>query len=150
MKRRSRLSSRHFKVIRTTRMSTSRGMSSRSAYVDYQLRCSRAQEFHSYAEFMTISKEISTLENDMLELKESLSEWKSMPSLLHIDDSVSAIGMFADHVISLCSVLLQTAGARNAPPLLISASSTRRRCRSCTPKSKARPSSCRRRLGGTL
>lgn len=46
----------------------------------------------SYAEFMMISKEISTLENDMLELKESLSEWKSMPSLLHIDDSASALG----------------------------------------------------------
>lgn len=38
------------------------------------------------------SKEISTLENDMLELKESLAEWKSMPSLLHIDESVSVAG----------------------------------------------------------
>lgn len=45
---------------------------------------------------MTISKEISTLENDMLELKESLSEWKSMPSLLHIDDSASALGTLFD------------------------------------------------------
>ncbi|KAH8119727.1 hypothetical protein DFH11DRAFT_1556163 [Phellopilus nigrolimitatus] len=45
--------------------------------------------FKNYAEFMLISKEISTLENDMLELKESLSEWKSMPSLLHIDDTAS-------------------------------------------------------------
>ena len=41
---------------------------------------------------MTISKEISTLENDMLELKASLQEWKSMPAVLHIDDSVSAVG----------------------------------------------------------
>ena len=48
----------------------------------------------SYAEFMLISKEISTLENDMLELKESLSEWKSMPSLLHIDDSATLAGKF--------------------------------------------------------
>ncbi|KAL1715903.1 Cullin repeat-like-containing domain protein [Schizophyllum commune] len=40
----------------------------------------------SYAEFVQISKEISTLENEMLELKESLSEYKSMPSLLHIPD----------------------------------------------------------------
>ena len=47
----------------------------------------------SYAEFMMISKEISTLENDMLELKESLSEWKSMPSLLHIDDTASVAGI---------------------------------------------------------
>ena len=50
--------------------------------------------YSSYAEFMTISKEIGTLENDLLELKESLSEWKSMPSLLHIDDSVSVAGEF--------------------------------------------------------
>ncbi|KAG9032178.1 exocyst complex component exo84 [Tulasnella sp. JGI-2019a] len=46
--------------------------------------------FKNYAEFVLISKEISTLENDMLELKESLSEWKNMPSLLNIDDSGSA------------------------------------------------------------
>ena len=44
----------------------------------------------SYAEFVLISKEISTLENEMLELKESLAEWKSMPGVLHIDDSASA------------------------------------------------------------
>ncbi|KZS93050.1 hypothetical protein SISNIDRAFT_550064 [Sistotremastrum niveocremeum HHB9708] len=43
--------------------------------------------FKNYAEFVLISKEISTLENDMLELKEMLSEWKAMPSLLHIDDT---------------------------------------------------------------
>ncbi|KZT22685.1 hypothetical protein NEOLEDRAFT_638705 [Neolentinus lepideus HHB14362 ss-1] len=46
--------------------------------------------FKNYAEFVLVSKEISVLENEMLELKESLSEWKSMPSLLHIDDSASA------------------------------------------------------------
>lgn len=43
--------------------------------------------FKNYEEFILISKEISTLENDMLELKESLSEWKSMPSLLRMDES---------------------------------------------------------------
>jgi hypothetical protein len=37
-----------------------------------------------------MSKEISVLENELLELKEGLSEWKSMPSLLHIDESASA------------------------------------------------------------
>lgn len=37
-----------------------------------------------------ISKEISTLENEMLELKESLSEYKSMPSMLHVPDPTSA------------------------------------------------------------
>lgn len=41
-----------------------------------------------------ISKEVSTLENDMLELKESLNEWKSMPSLLHINDAASLAGTF--------------------------------------------------------
>ncbi|TFY54472.1 hypothetical protein EVG20_g9690, partial [Dentipellis fragilis] len=46
--------------------------------------------FKNYAEFVLISKEISTLENEMLELKESLAEWKSMPSVLHIDESASA------------------------------------------------------------
>ncbi|KAL5519398.1 EXO84 [Sanghuangporus vaninii] len=45
--------------------------------------------FKNYVEFMMISKEVSTLENDLLELKASLSEWKSMPSLLHIDDTAT-------------------------------------------------------------
>ncbi|KAJ7292985.1 nuclear mRNA splicing protein [Mycena rebaudengoi] len=45
--------------------------------------------FKNYAEFVLISKEISTLENEMLELKESLAEYKSMPSLLHIPDPTS-------------------------------------------------------------
>ncbi|KAK1232134.1 exocyst complex component exo84 [Marasmius sp. AFHP31] len=46
--------------------------------------------FKNYAEFVNISKEISTLENEMLELKESLSEYKSMPSMLHIPDPTSS------------------------------------------------------------
>ncbi|KAF9072723.1 hypothetical protein BDP27DRAFT_1319865 [Rhodocollybia butyracea] len=46
--------------------------------------------FKNYAEFVLISKEISTLENEMLELKESLSEYKSMPSMLHIPDPTSS------------------------------------------------------------
>ncbi|KAN0118089.1 hypothetical protein V8E52_005676 [Russula decolorans] len=45
--------------------------------------------FKNYAQFVFISKEIGTLENDMMELKESLSEWKSMPSVLHIEESAS-------------------------------------------------------------
>ncbi|KAJ7204356.1 nuclear mRNA splicing protein [Mycena pura] len=51
--------------------------------------------FKNYAEFVLISKEISTLENEMVELKESLSEYKSMPSLLHIPDptSTSSFGL---------------------------------------------------------
>jgi hypothetical protein len=46
----------------------------------------------SYAQFVFISKEIGTLENEMMELKESLSEWKSMPSVLHIEESASVAG----------------------------------------------------------
>lgn len=40
----------------------------------------------SYAEFVLISKEIISLETEMLELKDLLSDYKSMPSLLHIPD----------------------------------------------------------------
>ncbi|KAJ8488589.1 hypothetical protein ONZ45_g9271 [Pleurotus djamor] len=46
--------------------------------------------FKNYAEFVTISKEISSLENELLELKESLSEYKSMPALLHVPDPSSS------------------------------------------------------------
>ncbi|RDB16262.1 Exocyst complex component EXO84 [Hypsizygus marmoreus] len=42
--------------------------------------------FKNYAEFILISKEITSLESEMLELKDLLSEYKSMPSLLHIPD----------------------------------------------------------------
>ncbi|KAK2464897.1 hypothetical protein APHAL10511_002973 [Amanita phalloides] len=42
--------------------------------------------FKNYAEFVLISKEISTLENELLEIKVLLSDYKSMPSLLHIPD----------------------------------------------------------------
>ena len=49
----------------------------------------------SYADFMLVSKEISVLENEMLEFKDSLAEWKSMPSLLHIEESTSIAGNYA-------------------------------------------------------
>jgi hypothetical protein len=52
-------------------------------------RCLDAHDNASYAEFFSLAKEITTLENDLLELKASLAEWKSMPSLLNIDDSSS-------------------------------------------------------------
>ncbi|KAF9469596.1 Cullin repeat-like-containing domain protein, partial [Collybia nuda] len=42
--------------------------------------------FKNYAEFVLISKEITSLETEMLELKDLLSDYKSMPSLLHIPD----------------------------------------------------------------
>lgn len=47
---------------------------------------------------MNISKEVSTLENELQELKESLSEWRSMPSVLHIDDSASVAGQFIFYI----------------------------------------------------
>lgn len=43
----------------------------------------------SYAEFVTISKEISTLENDMLELKELLAQWKDLPQLMGMEDTLA-------------------------------------------------------------
>ncbi|TXT09072.1 hypothetical protein VHUM_02546 [Vanrija humicola] len=42
-----------------------------------------------YAEFVTISKEISTLENEMLELKELLTEWKTVPQLMGKEDTLA-------------------------------------------------------------
>ncbi|KAI0937467.1 hypothetical protein AcV5_005372 [Taiwanofungus camphoratus] len=45
--------------------------------------------FKNYAEFVQASKEVSVLENEILEFKELLAEWKSMPSLLHIEESAS-------------------------------------------------------------
>ncbi|KAH0591366.1 hypothetical protein H2248_001444 [Termitomyces sp. 'cryptogamus'] len=42
--------------------------------------------FKNYAEFVLVSKEITSLETEMMELKDLLSEYKSMPSVLHIPD----------------------------------------------------------------
>ncbi|EST09068.1 Cullin repeat-like-containing domain protein [Kalmanozyma brasiliensis GHG001] len=55
----------------------------------------KRQVFTHYSEFITISKEIATLENDMLELKELLSEWKQLPQALELDDS-SSTASFSD------------------------------------------------------
>ncbi|GAA5821380.1 hypothetical protein JCM11251_004596 [Rhodosporidiobolus azoricus] len=38
--------------------------------------------FHNYADFVVISKEIATLENEMLELKGVLEEWRTVPESL--------------------------------------------------------------------
>lgn len=43
----------------------------------------------SYAEFVTISKEISTLENDMIELKDLLTQWKDLPQLMGMEDTLA-------------------------------------------------------------
>lgn len=49
----------------------------------------KTQVFKNYAEFITISKEIAILENDMLDLKELLSEWKQLPQALQLDDPIN-------------------------------------------------------------
>lgn len=38
---------------------------------------------------MTISKEISTLENDMVELKDLLTQWKDLPQLMGMEDTLA-------------------------------------------------------------
>lgn len=52
----------------------------------------KTQVFKNYSEFITISKEIATLENDMLEFKDLLSEWKQLPQQLQIDDPIGDNG----------------------------------------------------------
>ena len=48
----------------------------------------KEQVFKNYAEFITISKEIAVLENDMLEFKELLAEWQQLPALLQPGDAL--------------------------------------------------------------
>ncbi|KAK0565267.1 exocyst complex component exo84 [Tilletia horrida] len=47
--------------------------------------------FRNYKDFINISKEVSTLENDMLELKELLAEWRQLPEALQIIDSQTGL-----------------------------------------------------------
>lgn len=47
----------------------------------------KEQVFMNYAQFINISREIATLENDMLEFKELLGEWKQLPQQLHLQDT---------------------------------------------------------------
>lgn len=59
--------------------------------------------FKNYAEFVLISKEITSLESEMLELKDLLSEYKSMPSVLHIPDP-TALASSSNYVYKRSSV----------------------------------------------
>lgn len=43
---------------------------------------SHARLCSNYADFVLISKEIATLENEMIELKGVLEEWRAVPELL--------------------------------------------------------------------
>ncbi|WFD35658.1 exocyst complex component exo84 [Malassezia cuniculi] len=60
----------------------------------------KEQVFKNYSEFITISKEIAVLENDMLEFKELLSEWQTLPALLQPDDALDP-GLAGDGLRSL-------------------------------------------------
>ena len=60
-------------------------MCSRSMSDVYQ----KVKLIRSYAEFVTISKEIGTLENDMLELKELLAQWKDLPQLMGMEATLA-------------------------------------------------------------
>ena len=87
----------------------------------------------SYAEFMLVSKEVSTLENEMLEFKEALSEWKGMPSLLHIDDSASVAGTSRPSLDSLREFSSsQSAAGTSAPQSPTCGCSMRTRCKRYT------------------
>jgi hypothetical protein len=60
----------------------------------------KVQVFRNYSEFITVSKEIATLENDMLELKELLNEWKTLPQALELDESgATGLGSLTDSAL---------------------------------------------------
>lgn len=59
----------------------------------------KQQVFRSYQDFITISKEIATLENDMLELKELLGEWKTLPQALELEEGGASIGALTDSAL---------------------------------------------------
>jgi len=88
-------SSRLFVRLRTTLHPTSSAPSSKSVPRLF-LSCRLLPDAcFSYAEFVLISKEISAFENEMLELKDLLSDYKSMPSILHIPDPTTSSGTAA-------------------------------------------------------
>ncbi|MCO5589739.1 hypothetical protein L7F22_043707 [Adiantum nelumboides] len=60
----------------------------------------KRQVFRNYSEFITVSKEIATLENDMLELKELLSEWKTLPQALELEEGgMDGLGSLTDSAL---------------------------------------------------
>lgn len=46
----------------------------------------KAQVFNHYADFIAISSQVSALENEMIELKSLLGEWRAMPRILERED----------------------------------------------------------------
>ena len=87
---------------------------------------------------MLVSKEINVLENEMLEFKDSLAEWKSMPSLLHIEESTSAAGNCAIFLQSYVLFMrFQIVAATFVRLWLTFVSSTPTKCKRFTRKLKA-------------
>lgn len=74
------------------------------------------------------------LENEMMELKESLSEWKSMPSVLHIEESASVAGPLPRFSVISRTDISQIADAMSARPSLTCACFMRTKCRICIPR----------------
>ncbi|KAJ9108194.1 hypothetical protein QFC20_003557 [Naganishia adeliensis] len=68
--------------------------------------------FQNYGDFVTVSKEISTLENEMLELKDLISEWKTVPELLN-----NGVDPTTDPGIVTSSSLNNLAAPQNGPQL---------------------------------
>jgi hypothetical protein len=92
------------------------------------------------------------LENEMLEFKDSLAEWKSMPSLLHIEESTTAAGDHAWFPFRLLRYLIsfQIVAATFAPLWPTFASFTPTKCKTSIHRSKVRLNMCRRCQGATL
>lgn len=71
----------------------------------------------SYAEFVVISKEISTLENDMLELKELLGQWKDLPQLMGMEDTLApTVDKNGNRLSTLFSLLFPCLTRRSRAP----------------------------------
>ena len=67
--------------LQASSLSSVQGQPDATFFLSFSLSCS-CWLLYSYAEFVVISKEIATLENDMLELKDLLGEWKGVPDAL--------------------------------------------------------------------
>lgn len=120
-------------------------MCSRSEHVIPSSSASHNVEPPSYTEFVQISKEVSVIENEMLEFKDCLSEWKNMPSLLHVEESASAAGICpVDGVVASSHTSIQSVVATSDLPSQTFAYSTPTRCRRSTSRSRAPASMCRR------
>lgn len=61
-----------------------------AARTDVRSKASASSEketFRNYHDFIRVSKEIGSLENEMLELKELLKEWKAFPHAIDLEET---------------------------------------------------------------